>query len=224
MERAEAGLTPRPLNQMTMFLHYSPFWLKALYPRFLWHRPGPDKVLYLTFDDGPIPDVTEWVLGTLAEYGAKATFFCIGDNVRKFPHIYRQVLEAGHSVGNHTFHHLNGWKTGDSTYLADIEACDRQLGLPTTLFRPPYGRISRSQARLVTPRRRVVMWDVLSGDFSAGVSPEECLRQTIRHGRPGSIVLFHDSLKASATMQYALPRVLGYFAEKGYRFEALSMA
>ncbi|WP_247235032.1 polysaccharide deacetylase family protein [Telluribacter sp. SYSU D00476] len=206
-----------------MFLHYSPFWLKAIFPKYLWHVPTREKKLYLTFDDGPIPDITEMVLDTLAQYRAKATFFCIGDNVGKHPAIYQKVLAAGHSVGNHTFNHLNGWKTEDATYLANIEKCGRQLHLPTRLFRPPYGRIKRSQARVVTADRQVVMWDVLSGDFSKEVSPQTCLRQTLRHTRVGSILLFHDSIKAAPNMQYAVPRILQHFSEAGYTFEALPM-
>ncbi|CAG5018947.1 Peptidoglycan-N-acetylglucosamine deacetylase [Dyadobacter sp. CECT 9275] len=206
-----------------MFLHYSPFWLKAIYPRYTWHVPTTEKVLYLTFDDGPIPDITAFVLENLAAYKAKATFFCIGDNVRKHPEIFREVLKAGHSIGNHTFNHMNGWKSDDKEYIANIEACDRQLGLETNLFRPPYGRMKKSQARLLPGKREIVMWDVLSGDFSKEISPELCLQKTTRYTRPGSIILFHDSIKAAPNMQYALPRFLADFSEKGYRFDALPM-
>lgn len=206
-----------------MFLHYSPFWLKAFYPRYIWHIPVSEKKIFLTFDDGPIPDITDFVLEELAKFNAKATFFCIGDNVRKHPDVFIKLMQQGHSIGNHTFNHMNGWKTQDDLYLDNIRKCDVQLGTPTSLFRPPYGRISRSQARLLPADRKIVMWDVLSGDFSANLSHETCLNKSIRHTRPGSIILFHDSIKAAKNMQYALPRFLDHFAEKGYEFAAIPM-
>lgn len=205
-----------------MFLHYSPFWLKALYPDFVWKMPDREKSLYLTFDDGPIPEVTEKVLDTLHQYRAKATFFCIGDNVRKYPEVFQKVKEQQHSIGNHTFNHLNGWNTPLSEYQENIEKCHHQLGIETTLFRPPYGRIKKKQARQVlNSRLKIVMWDVLSGDFSKDLSPETCLKKTIQYSRPGSILLFHDSLKAEKNMTYALPRVLDHFTNQGYQFLAL---
>lgn len=203
-----------------MFLHKAILPLRALYPDFVWRMPTTEKTLYLTFDDGPIPGVTEWVLEQLDAFGAKATFFCIGDNVVKNPVVFEQVRSGGHAIGNHTFNHLNGWKTDETTYLANIEQCRRVLPA-TTLFRPPYGRITRSQARAVRQTHRVVMWDVLSGDFSAALSPEVVLQKTLKYTRPGSILLFHDSLKARRKMQYALPRVLAHFSERSFRFEAL---
>ena len=206
-----------------MFLHYSPFWLKAIYPRYTWHISTKEKVLYLTFDDGPIPGITEFVLETLAAYHAKATFFCIGDNVKKHPEIFAKILKAGHSVGNHTFNHMNGWKTQNEAYMSNIEKCDQQLGMETILFRPPYGRMKKSQAKLLPADREIVMWDVLSGDFSKDISPELCLAKTTRYTRPGSIILFHDSIKASKNMQYTLPRFLADFSEREYRFYALPM-
>jgi peptidoglycan/xylan/chitin deacetylase (PgdA/CDA1 family) len=206
-----------------MFLHYSPFWLKAFFPGFVWRIPTHEKILYLTFDDGPIPEITEFVLETLQQYHAKATFFCIGDNIRKHPHVFSKVLESGHSVGNHTFNHMNGWKTENDLYLENIKKCDEQLTIPTTLFRPPYGRIKKSQSKFVLKERRIIMWDVLSGDFSTSLTPETCLQKTIRHAREGSIILFHDSVKASKNMQFTLPRFLENMAKKGYSFESLPM-
>lgn len=206
-----------------MFLHYSPFWLKALYPRYIWHVPTVEKKIFLTFDDGPIPEITKFVLDELDKFDAKATFFCIGDNVRKHPDVFQMLLENKHSVGNHTYNHMNGWKTENETYLDNISKCEVQLGKPTNLFRPPYGRIKRSQAKLLDENQQIVMWDVLSGDFSAGISQEICLQKTIKHTRPGSIILFHDSLKAAKNMQFALPRFLEHFSQKGYHFEALPM-
>jgi peptidoglycan/xylan/chitin deacetylase (PgdA/CDA1 family) len=206
-----------------MFLHYSPFWLKALYPRYIWHIPVSEKKIFLTFDDGPIPDITEFVLEELAKFNAKATFFCIGDNVRKHPDVFAKLAQQGHSIGNHTFNHMNGWKTQDDLYLDNISKCDVQLNMQTSLFRPPYGRISRAQARLLPADRKIVMWDVLSGDFSADLTSETCLRKSIKHTRPGSIILFHDSIKASKNMQFALPGFLSHFAEKGFEFAAIPM-
>jgi peptidoglycan/xylan/chitin deacetylase (PgdA/CDA1 family) len=206
-----------------MFLHYSPFWLKALYPRYKWRVETLEKQLFLTFDDGPIPEITEFVLDTLKSYQAKATFFCIGDNVRKHPGIYRKVIAEGHSIGNHTFNHMNGWKSADEDYLANIRLCEKQLELETNLFRPPYGRMTRSQSRQLPHHKEIIMWDVLSGDFSAKIKPEICLKKTIKYAGPGSIVLFHDSLKAAANMQYALPRFLEHFTKQGYQFKALPM-
>ncbi len=203
-----------------MFLHYSPFWLKAYYPSYVWRVPTSEKRLFITFDDGPIPDVTEFVLETLRDYRARGTFFCIGDNIRKHPAVFKKVAEQGHALGNHTYNHLNGWKTDDVTYLANIKQCAELLP-ETPLFRPPYGRIKSVQAKEILKNKNIVMWDVLSGDFSQALSPETCLRKTIHYARPGSILLFHDSLKARRNMEYAVPRVLDHFSNLGYTFEAL---
>jgi len=206
-----------------MFLHHSPFWLKAFFPGFIWHIPTQEKKIFLTFDDGPIPDITESVLETLAHYKAKATFFCIGNNVEKHPEIFQKLLTNNHSIGNHTFNHMNGWKTEDDVYLENIKQCDAALNLPTKLFRPPYGRIKKSQSLVVKKERQIIMWDVLSGDFSKEITQEICLRKSIQHARPGSIVLFHDSIKAATNMQYALPRFLEHFSNLGFSFEAMHM-
>ena len=203
-----------------MFLHYSPFWLKAYFSTYLWRVPTPENRLFITFDDGPIPDVTERVLETLRDYRAKGTFFCIGDNVRKNPNVFKKISDQGHALGNHTYNHLNGWKTDDATYLANVQQCAELLP-ETQLFRPPYGRIKGTQAQEVLKNRKIVMWDVLSGDFSQEIKPETCLRKTIQYARPGSILLFHDSLKARRNMEYAVPRVLDHFSNLGYRFDAL---
>jgi len=206
-----------------MFLHYSPFWLKAFYSSYIWHIPTSEKKLYLTFDDGPIPDITEFVLSTLNQFKAKATFFCIGDNVRKYPEVFGQIMKNGHSIGNHTYNHLNGWKSEDEVYIENFAQCSKELSLETSLFRPPYGRIRKTQSRLLPQNQKIIMWDVLSGDFSPNVTPETCLRKTIKYSRPGSIILFHDSIKASINMQYSLPKLLEHFSGSGYSFEALPM-
>jgi len=206
------------------YLVKTPWWLKKWYPDLIWDisHPADEKVLYLTFDDGPHPRATPFVLDTLRTYGAKATFFCIGKNVREHPNIYRRILEEGHRVGNHTQHHINGWKTRDKAYLEDVREAARYID--SDLFRPPYGRISAFQASLLRKppfEYKVIMWDVLSADFDRKLSPERCSRNVIRHARPGSIIVWHDSEKAFPRVEVALPVVLGHFQEKGYRFESL---
>jgi peptidoglycan/xylan/chitin deacetylase (PgdA/CDA1 family) len=205
-------------------------WLfqKVLYPQLTWSKYSAEKVIYLTFDDGSVPDYTEWVLSQLAVYQAKATFFCVGDNIRKHPKIFQKVLESGHSVGNHTFNHLNGWKTEKEKYIQNVVECQeimsKHLSYSSTqkpLFRPPYGRITKEQIKVLLPHYEIIMWDVLSGDYSKEISPEICLKKSIQHTENGSIVVFHDSPKAAKNLHYALPRFLEYFLEKGYSFKGL---
>lgn len=188
--------------------------------------PRNRRVIYLTFDDGPIPLVTPWVLKTLEAYKARATFFCIGDNVRRYPEIFNSILQAGHRAGNHTFHHLKGSKTADETYLKNIADCAELVSSP--LFRPPYGRITPAQVRALRsgavtgmPSPEIIMWDVLSGDFDTGIGPEKCLRNVVRNTEAGSIVVFHDSLKAFPRLEHVLPQALKIWREKGFTFEAL---
>ncbi len=202
-------------------MHKSNCLLRSIYPDFWWKSDDSERIIYLTFDDGPIPEVTEFVLEQLDRYAAQATFFCIGDNVRKHRDIFYKVIEAGHYIGNHTFNHLNGWKNEDVTYLENIQRCQQEIGFDTPFFRPPYGRIKKSQAAQLLDQYAVVMWDVLSGDFDQSMAPQTCLRKTIQYTEPGSIVVFHDSWKAWPNMRYALPRMLSHFSERGYRFQAL---
>ncbi len=204
-----------------LFVHKSPRLLKAIYTPFVWNIPTEDNVIYLTFDDGPIPDVTEWVLEQLDRFQAKATFFCIGDNVLKHPDIFAQLTLKGHSIGNHTFNHLNGWKTQDALYRQNVAECQEVLPVKTNLFRPPYGRIKLSQAKPLLHDYHIVMWEVLTGDFEKYLSPERCLEKTLKHTCAGSIVVLHDSLKAWRNMSYVLPRFLEHYAALGFRFEAL---
>lgn len=204
-----------------LFVHKSPRILKSFYSPFVWEIPTEEPVIYLTFDDGPIPDVTEWVMEQLDSYLAKATFFCIGDNVRKHPEVFAQLIAKGHSVGNHTFNHLKGWQTDDETYLENVRQCSEILPVDTSLFRPPYGRIKLSQARPLLNDYHVVMWDVLTGDFEKYLNPERCLEKTLKYTKAGSIVVLHDSLKAWRNMSYVLPRMLEHYSSLGYRFEAL---
>lgn len=202
----------------------TPWLLKKVFSSFHWSINTGEKNLYLTFDDGPHPTVTSFVLEELRKYGAKATFFCLGKNVVAFPNVYKRILEEGHSVGNHTHNHLNGWKTKNRAYFEDIIKASRYIDSP--LFRPPYGRIRPSQSKklssvLKKQNTKVVMWDVLSGDFDLNISPEYCAANVLRTSRPGSIIVFHDSSKAFPRVKYALPKTLQYFGEQGYSFRSL---
>jgi peptidoglycan/xylan/chitin deacetylase (PgdA/CDA1 family) len=206
-----------------MIPHRTPFVLPWLYPSLTWRIPSEEKNIYLTFDDGPVHGPTDFAIDTLKQYSAKATFFCIGDNISKHPDVFRKIVSEGHAVGNHTFNHLNGWKTSSSIYLENIKKCDDVLSShasSTKLFRPPYGRITRNQIRLLASYT-VVMWDVLSVDYAKSLSAERCLRNTIAATRNGSIVVFHDSYKAEKNMTHTLPRYLEYFSSKGYSFKTL---
>jgi len=206
-----------------MYLIKTPLVLKLLYPKLLWDAEGDNRSIFVTFDDGPIPIVTPFVLNILKQYDAKATFFCIGDNVRKHPDVFEKVKNDGHAIGNHTFNHLNGWQTDDATYRENFLKADELIG--SNLFRPPYGRIKRSQVKLLKeakPDLQIVMWNVLSADFDMNITPEKCLDNVIKNVKPGDIVLFHDSLKAKDRMEYALPRALEYWSKKGYTFGPLT--
>jgi peptidoglycan/xylan/chitin deacetylase (PgdA/CDA1 family) len=202
-----------------MYLLKTPRLIQRLLPGLTWRVPGEEKVLYLTFDDGPIPDVTPWVLEQLRSYSAKATFFCVGENAASHPEILAQLLAEGHSIGNHTYHHLNGWATKSGVYLSDVARCAALV--PSPLFRPPYGRLSPRQLSALHPHYRIVMWDVLSADFDPAVSPQQCLSNVLNHAGPGSIIVFHDSLKALSRLRYALPAVLDRYSQDGFSFEAL---
>ena len=177
------------------------------------------KELFLTFDDGPIPEVTPWVLQMLRAYNAKATFFCIGQNLVEHALIHKMILKEGHTIGNHTYDHLNGWRTPNKAYFRSVLKCREITG--SDLFRPPYGRIKRDQANVLLSRFRIVMWDVLSGDFDLKASKAKCVKNVVDNASRGSIIVFHDSLKARERMQYALPRVLEHFSSLGYAFRAL---
>ncbi|WP_257656535.1 polysaccharide deacetylase family protein [Parapedobacter lycopersici] len=202
-----------------MYLTKAPLLLQWLYPTLTWHRSRSEKRLYLTFDDGPIPDVTPQILNTLKNYQIKATFFCVGENIKKHPDLFHRVLENGHRIGNHTYHHLNGWHTPTDTYLADISRCEQLTR--SNLFRPPYGRGTRTQYARLRQQYEIIMWDVLSGDFDQQLSPDRCLANVTRHARNGSIVVFHDNVKAIPRVTYALPRAIEYWLDKGYQFDVL---
>jgi peptidoglycan-N-acetylglucosamine deacetylase len=212
-----------------MYLIKAPFWIRWVYPQLLWRLPTQEKVIYLSFDDGPHESATDFVLDQLKAYQAKASFFCIGKNVVKHPEIYDRILLEGHQVGNHTQHHMNGWENAEDAYLQEVAAAAEQIHSP--LFRPPYGRIKRSAISKVKAllnerylnmgASKIVMWDVLSGDFDTQISGETCFQNVIKHAGPGSIIVFHDSTKAWDRMSYALPKVLQHFAALGYRFETI---
>jgi peptidoglycan/xylan/chitin deacetylase (PgdA/CDA1 family) len=206
-----------------MYLIKTPFWLKAFYPKCIWDIPSKEKVLYLTFDDGPHPEATDFVLAELKKHNAKATFFCIGNNVLSYPNVYENIITQGHAVGNHTYDHLNGWKTDDMRYYENIAMASKLIDSP--LFRPPYGRIKRAQISAIKNStslpNKIIMWDVLSADFDIKLSGEACARNVIQHAGPGSIIVFHDSTKAWDRLSVALPIVLNYFTELGYRMEAI---
>ncbi len=219
-----------------MYFNNLEYLLSVIYPELTWTRKVSEKVIFLTFDDGPIPEVTEYVLEELARYSAKATFFCVGDNIAKHPEILKKVVQGGHKIGNHTFNHLNGWKNDTLTYNENTAACDKVLTdvLPIgyeeyyrsalngkKLFRPPYGKIKKAQIKSLKCHYEIVMWDVLTGDFDKTLSPEKCLKKALKYTGKGSIVIFHDSIKALPNLRYALPRFLKHFTEAGYRFECL---
>jgi peptidoglycan-N-acetylglucosamine deacetylase len=187
---------------------------QRLFPGLTWNIPNNEKKVYITFDDGPTPNLTGWILNSLKEYNAKATFFCLGKNVEKHPEIFGKILAGNHSVGNHTFCHLNGWKTRTSDYISDVEKANSILG--STLFRPPYGRINHLQLKKLSKNYRIIMWDVLSKDYSHRISAEVCLKNVIDNTREGSIIVFHDSEKAKNNLVYTLPVVIKYLHDEGF--------
>lgn len=197
----------------------APLIIQKLFPSIIWRMSGIEKKIYLTFDDGPIPIVTPWVLETLALYNAKATFFCIGNNVLKHPEIYSEIIKQGHKTGNHTQNHLNGWKVLNKNYFQDIEECTKLVR--SGLFRPPYGKIKPSQIKRLKHNYKLVMWDVLSRDYDQSLSVENCHKSVIREAKPGSIVVFHDSIKAESRLRGSLPAVLEHFKKQGYEFARL---
>jgi len=208
-----------------------PNWLmRKTYSSAIWRIPTKEKKIFLTFDDGPIPEITPWVLSVLKEYNAKATFFCVGANIEKHPNVFRQIISEGHSIGNHTFNHLSGWNTKTKEYLENVNlwrsAFEKEIHNPTfttpKFFRPPYGKIKRSQLSRLNKYYSVVMWDVLSGDFDKKTSEEKCLQNVLLKTRQGSIVVFHDNIKAKMNLFYALPKFLDHFSKKDFIFAPLT--
>jgi peptidoglycan/xylan/chitin deacetylase (PgdA/CDA1 family) len=207
------------------FLHM-PWWVKHLFPNYTWTIPSAEKAVYLTFDDGPHPEITNWVLDELKKAGAKASFFCVGSNVARYPEVYQRILDEGHSTGNHTHHHLNGWNTSDEVYLEDVKEAAGLIR--SSLFRPPYGRIRRSQARQISKamgrtKVQIIMWNILSGDFDATFSSEQCLINVTRHVKAGAIIVLHDSEKAEKHLRFVLPALLQFLAREGYVMKRIDM-
>jgi peptidoglycan/xylan/chitin deacetylase (PgdA/CDA1 family) len=197
-----------------MYLVKTPPLVKVLLSDYVWTIPTKDREVFITFDDGPIPDLTPWVLDQLALFGFKATFFCVGDNVRKNPDIFERILQEGHMVGNHTFHHLNGWHTENEAYLKDVAMCDELHNTP--LFRPPYGKIRPGQSMALKHHKNIVMWDVLSGDFDNNISSEKCLSNVMDNYAPGSIIVFHDNIKAKEKLKFTLPVFLKHLSDNDF--------
>lgn len=220
---------------MTLTPIKTPLIIKKMLPNYIWSLDASEKVIYLTFDDGPTPEITTWTLNILKSYQAKATFFCIGHNIQKYPKIFQDILIDGHSVGNHTNNHNKGWKTKTKDYIhntAEAEAIintqiqnsnivNRKSEI-VNLFRPPYGQIRPKQGKkLLELGYKIIMWDVLSFDWDKTITKEACLNNVISNTVNGSIIVFHDSIKAAKNMQYALPKVLDYFDKRGYAFKSI---
>ncbi len=206
------------------YLTKTPKWVGKLFTGSIWNMPETEKSIYLTFDDGPHPDITPFVLELLDKYDAKATFFCIGKNVLENNNIYKRIIDEGHAVGNHTYDHLDGWKVDKDEYLLNVKKAAKQI--QSRLFRPPYGRITMSQRKALTGIEnpfKIIMWSVLSGDFDVRISPDQCCKYVLNNSRSGSVIVFHDSAKAFERMKCALPVVLEHFSEKGYSFKKIDL-
>ena len=217
---------------MTIVPVKTPRVVKEMFPNYVWDIPTSGKDIYLTFDDGPSPEITDWTLDTLHRYNAKATFFCIGNNVEKHSDIFQRIISEGHAIGNHTHNHIKGWKTKTKDYLENIEEAQHIINAQIQnsefriqkFFRPPYGQIKPEQGKqLIKLGYKIIMWNVLSFDWDKAVSKEKCLDNVISNTTNGSIIVFHDSVKASKNMQYALPKVLEHFKSKGFNFKSICL-
>jgi peptidoglycan/xylan/chitin deacetylase (PgdA/CDA1 family) len=200
---------------------------EILFPRYIWRIKTTEKKIYLTFDDGPIPEVTEWVLGQLALFNAKGTFFCVGENILKHPEILKKTINDGHLVANHTQNHLKGWKTENELYLNNFHLCEKSIESikkeKSNLFRPPYGQLKKKQADEILRTHKILMWSVLTKDYDGSFNEVQCFENAVKKTRNGSIVLFHDSLKAQKNLRYVLPKYLEHFSKKGYKFEVIEL-
>ncbi|MEZ4910508.1 MAG: polysaccharide deacetylase family protein [Saprospiraceae bacterium] len=202
-----------------MYLVHTPNFVRTFFSEYLWHIDTQEKCIYLTFDDGPIEELTPWILDTLAQYDAKATFFCVGENVHKNSDIYYRLHSEGHTIGNHTYNHLNGWNTDVQTYMENVQRCDLMVSSP--LFRPPYGKLKPSQSAEIRKSMQIVMWDILSGDFDASLSKEDCYSNIVTNYSKGSIIVLHDNIKSEEKVKYVLPKLLDHLYSRGYRCENL---
>jgi peptidoglycan/xylan/chitin deacetylase (PgdA/CDA1 family) len=203
-----------------MYWFKTPKFFKKIYRKCVWNISFPNNTVYITFDDGPIPEITLWVLEVLRENQVKATFFCVGENINKHPEIYKQVLLEGHSVGNHTYNHNNGWKTNDKVYESSVEKAQTEMDLyqsnQVKLFRPPYGKLKWNQyQRLLKNGYKIIMWEVLSADFDTSLDPETCLEKLKKNTAPGSIIVFHDNVKSFRILKKVLPEYLMFLKQKG---------
>lgn len=231
---------------MNFFWTKTPIFIQKLFSNYIWKIKNAENKIFLTFDDGPIPIVTEWVLAVLKKENVKATFFCIGDNIKKHPEIFNSILCEGHTIGNHTFNHLNGWKTSTNGYLENFKLCDKMMEAGSwkkeagkrnlevenaedhklnhsKIFRPPYGKIKPSQAsEIIKMGYKIIMWDVLSYDFNPKVTTEKCLENVIKNTSTGSIIVFHDSLKAYKNLESVLPKAIQLLKQKGFVFDVIT--
>ncbi|WP_264565627.1 polysaccharide deacetylase family protein [Flavobacterium sp. N3904] len=204
--------------------------IKRIFSSYIWDIPNAENKIYLTFDDGPTPEITEWVLEQLKKHQTKATFFCIGKNISNHKDIFLKIISEGHSIGNHTFNHLKGWQTPTKDYLENTEQCGDSISaqqsescnLQSKLFRPPYGKIKKSQSKKLRQLGyKIIMWDVLSADFDQNISPEKCLKNVIDNVKSGSVIVFHDSVKAYKNLEYTLPKSLEILKQRGFKFDVI---
>lgn len=197
------------------------YFVKKIFPNYVWDIPNNENKVYLTFDDGPTPEITQWSLDQLKKYDAKATFFCIGNNIDKYPEIFQKTIQEGHAIGNHSFNHLKGWKISTVDYVENVMKCNETIYKLNTehcrLFRPPYGKIKPSQSKNLRKQGyKIIMWDIISFDFDASISKEKCLENVLKNVQSGSIIVFHDSIKAEGNLKYTLPRTLEFLKQNGF--------
>jgi len=202
-----------------MWLTHPPKVIQKIYPSLYWNIPTKENEIFITFDDGPTPGVTDKVLSLLKKYDAKASFFCLGKNVQKEPALFQRILKEGHSVGNHTYNHLNSWKNANEDFMDNVNACAEVF--ESRLFRPPYGKIRSTQIRKLSKSYKIIMWSALSMDYNKDCSPKQCLNLATKNLKAGDIIVFHDSLKAEKNMFYALEGTLEYAKEKGFKCSSI---
>lgn len=204
------------MTRLNLRVH-PPKFIASWFPKAIWNINGDDKTVYLTFDDGPVPEITDFVLKVLKEENIKATFFCVGENVFQHPEIFQRIIEGGHVVGNHTYNHLQGLKTGNYEFFKNIEKADRLIN--SNLFRPPHGWLTRQQYRFLSIKYKIIMWDVISCDYDKKLSGESVVKNVLDFVRPGSIITFHDSKKAEQNLRFALPNIIKELKKQGYSFQ-----